>query len=96
MSETESTPPLDLDDLQRLADEAWPPPWEKFGNTVTLKLKGGIVHTIILPGDHQTLAFIAAARTAVPDLIARLITVEQERDILAARSSRWCTGLRCS
>lgn len=74
---------LDIVELQRLCDEAWPPPWEKFGNTVTLKLKGGIVHTITLPGDHQTLAFIAASRTVVPALLARLQEAEKERDILS-------------
>lgn len=67
----------ELDELRRLCDEAWPPPWEKFGNTVTLKLKGGIVHTITLPGDHQTLAFIAASRTAVPALLDRLAELER-------------------
>lgn len=73
---------LDLNELQRLCDEAWPPPWEKFGNTVSLKLKGGIVHSITLPGDHQTLAFIAASRAAIPELIARLTAAERERDEL--------------
>ena len=68
----------DLDALERLCNEAWPPPWVKFGNTVSLMLKGGIVHTITLPGDHQTLAFIAASRTAVPELITRVRTLQAE------------------
>lgn len=76
MTEHDTPPPLDLAELRKLADEAWPEPWEKFGNTVTLKLKGGIVHTIVLPGDHQTLAFIAASRTVVPELIDRLDRAE--------------------
>lgn len=70
---------MNHDELRRLADAAWPGPWEKFGNTVTLKARGKVAQTITLPGDHQTIAFIAAARSAVPALLDE---VEQLREAL--------------
>lgn len=82
MNDSAGLTPDQLEALRQLAAEAWPGPWEKFGNTVTLKLKGGVVHTITLPGDHQTLAFIAAARQAVPQLISELEELRRQFKIM--------------
>lgn len=60
---------LDLDELERLANDATPGPW-------TLTARGGIRHDEEYIVDPNSVAlncdgrFIAAARTAVPALIA--------------------------
>ena len=92
---SEAKQDLDISDLRRLCDEAWPPPWEKFGNTVTLKLKGGIVHTLTLPGDHQTLAFIAQSRTVVPSLMDEIESLRAELERVYPLLHHWAHEARC-
>lgn len=88
---------VDLDELERLEREATPGPWEWYG----ISLKAGRVE-VLGPGESDSFGYgtidvadadqdlIAAARNALPELIAELRTLrarvdEMERDLDACR-----------
>jgi hypothetical protein len=63
-----ATPALDLDELQRLCDAATPGPWD-VEDGVVLRKVGDVIFV-------EDAAFIAAARDALPKLIARVRELE--------------------
>lgn len=79
----------DLTDLEALAQSATPGPWKR----AVVDGMGFAVHrgehdTIALYADRADAAFIAAARAAVPALIARVRKAEAERDEARAALAR--------
>lgn len=72
----------DKQELQRLCDAASPGPWTAYGCCVE-----GPSLNIYDEGGHTEAdaEFIAAARTAIPTLLAELAAVTAERDALKAQ-----------
>jgi hypothetical protein len=87
---------LDLDALQKLCDAATPAPWDcDFGDYNVLLAPDG-ERVMVAAGDrhwatHQfNASFIAAARDALPKLIAEVRQLRKERD-RAKKRLRWET-----
>jgi len=81
-----------LDELKRLADEATPGPWEHMHYSVwvaegggdkiktddgRLGVKGEVCTTFTTTAMKQNFPFIVASRTAVPELVRRLMRLRE-------------------
>ena len=84
-SDTKSdTPPLDLDAIQARADAATEGPWyvESSGDHHIVpdvaRWRGGMANALTFGGDFETAAFVAAARTDVPALVAEVRRLSAE------------------
>lgn len=73
------TAPLDLDALKKLCNCASPAPWEARGAGLVMPIEIGADPNTVLTSAN--VAFMAAARTALPALIAE---VERLRAVVAA------------
>lgn len=83
---------LDLDELERLCEQATPGPWETFATDsrypIYVHIRGEeFYHVAIMDsqGYKQGIAdaaFVAVSRTAVPAMIKALRAAERERDML--------------
>ena len=79
---------LDLDELERLADAATPGPWGRWALEDSLIVQSEDAQRIATARRGDDAGFIAAARGALPALIARLRAAETQRDELSERLGR--------